>query len=107
VITFADISEFQEGAALPIYRAQHDVLIIRAHNGNRPDHLWPASRNDARKLNFTALGFYQYMVASRPADEQAHDFIKTVGAIRDNEFVICDSEEGVGSQISRVQVRRS
>ena len=99
----ADLSEFQVGANLSIYRASHDALILRAHNGHRPDYCWAEWQAAARALNFVALGFYQYVVASRTTISQAQDMIATVGKLRDNEFVVCDSEEGSGSQIIRVQ----
>lgn len=104
MITLADISEHQENIDAQIYiAAGHSCLIVRAHNGNRRDLKWPARRDYLRQHPFDALGYYQYVVANRPVADQAHDFIACVGPLRDNEFVICDSEEGAGSQIARVQ----
>lgn len=101
---FADISEHQDGADLAAYRRSgFDVLILRAHNGNRPDNVFKRWQSQARAIGFTALGFYQYMVEGRDAVSQARDFINTVGSIHDNEFVICDNEEGKGSQIGRCE----
>lgn len=103
-LRLADISEFQIGANLAEYkRSGFDVLILRAHNGHRTDKTFWSWQKQARTLGFTALGFYQYMVESRPATEQARDFCSTVGVLRKNEFAICDNEEGAGSQIERCE----
>ena len=103
-IRLADISEFQANIEAGAYLAAgHTCLIVRAHNGHRADHMWPVRRDYLRRYPFDAIGFYQYLVSSRPAPDQAHDFIATVGDIRANEFVVCDSEEGAGGQIDRVQ----
>jgi GH25 family lysozyme M1 (1,4-beta-N-acetylmuramidase) len=100
----ADISEFQENIDAGVYiRSGHTCLIVRAHNGNRPDHFWPTRRDYLREFKFDALGWYQYLVDERNSTDQARDFIRTVGDIRSNEFVIVDSEEGSGDQTSRVQ----
>jgi hypothetical protein len=65
--------------------------------------MWPGRRDYLRGYPFDCLGWYQYMVASRSAVDQALDFIECVGALRQNEFVVCDSEEGSGDQRGRVQ----
>jgi len=104
MITLADISEWQESLDAPAYiAAGHSCLIIRAHSGYRPDKLWASRRDYVRQYPFAALGYYQFLVTSRPATEQAHDFIACVGTLRPNEFAICDSEEGAGDQTARVQ----
>jgi GH25 family lysozyme M1 (1,4-beta-N-acetylmuramidase) len=100
----ADISEHQpniDGAAF--LAGGCSCLIVRAHNGNRKDNIWPARRDYLRGLKFNALGWYQYVVSSRDAAQQARDFCATVGSLRPNEFVVCDSEEGSGSQVARIQ----
>jgi GH25 family lysozyme M1 (1,4-beta-N-acetylmuramidase) len=103
-ITLADVSEFQQNVDAPAYlQGGHSCIIARAHNGNRPDRIWPARRDYLRKHPFDAIGYYQYLVAGRDANAQAHDFISTVGDIRENEFVILDLEEGSGNQTPRAQ----
>jgi GH25 family lysozyme M1 (1,4-beta-N-acetylmuramidase) len=98
----ADISEFQETIDARAYlSAGHSCLIVRAHNGHRPDNKWPGRRDYLRGYPFTALGWYQYLVSSRDAATQARELIKTVGPLRDNEFVILDHEEGAGNQTGR------
>jgi GH25 family lysozyme M1 (1,4-beta-N-acetylmuramidase) len=103
-IRLADVSEFQEDIDAGVYiRTGHTCLIVRAHNGNRVDNKWPARRDYLRRFPFVALGFYQYLVDERASTNQARDFIQTVGPLRPNEFVACDSEEGSGDQTARVQ----
>jgi GH25 family lysozyme M1 (1,4-beta-N-acetylmuramidase) len=100
----ADISEFQSNIDAPAYLAGgHSCLIVRAHNGYRPDNLWPGRRDYLRAHPFVALGWYQYLASNRDAQQQARDFINTVGPLRPNEFVILDHEEGAGNQISRAE----
>jgi lysozyme len=100
----ADISEFQESIDANAYlRGGYSCLIVRAHNGYRPDNLWPARRDYLRGFGFTALGWYQYVVADRDTRDQARAFISAVGELRGNEFAVCDLEEGSGAQRSRAQ----
>jgi len=102
--TLADISEFQQNIDAPPYIAGgHTCLIVRAHNGYRKDNLWPARRDYVRKFKFDCVGYYQYLAASRDAAQQAREFLATVGPLRDNEYLICDHEEGAGNQIPRAQ----
>ena len=99
-IRLADCSEFQSSIDAPAYLAAgHTTLIVRAHNGYRPDKLWRERRDYLRRFPFAALGFYQYIAADRDPAEQAHDFIAAVGPLRANEFPVGDLEEGKGSQI--------
>ena len=99
----ADISEFQANFdAVKYKKAGYRCIIARAHNGYRPDYQWPKRRDYIRAEGFTAVGYYQYLVSDRDPVSQARDFCDCVGALRDNEFVICDSEEGSGDQIARV-----
>jgi len=102
-IRLADISEYQDIDAGAYLRGGHTCLIVRAHNGNRPDYKWPARRDYLRGFKFDALGWYQYLVDEVTSVAQARAFIATVGPIRDNEFVIVDSEEGAGDQTDRIQ----
>ena len=99
----ADISEFQPNIDAPAYLGGgYRCLIVRAHNGNRPDNMWPGRRDYLRRYDFTALGYYQYLVTNRDPGAQARDFCNTVGPLRGNEFCICDCEAGSGSQVARV-----
>lgn len=105
MLVLADISEFQKNIDAPTYLgAGHTCLIVRAHNGWRMDHMWPLRRDYVRGFKFDAIGYYQYLVAGRPAGDQARDFIRAVGPLRPNEFVILDLEEGSGNQTDRAQV---
>jgi hypothetical protein len=100
----ADISEHQpniDGAAY--LSGGFSCLIVRAHNGSRKDHIWPVRRDYLRGFKFVALGWYQYVVAGRDAAQQAREFCEAVGPLRENEFAVCDCEEGPGSQVARVQ----
>lgn len=100
----ADISEFQESVDATAYRAAgHQCIICRAHNGFRLDKMWPGRRDYLRAHNFTALGFYLYLVAGRDPASQAHDFCMAVGSLRANEYMIVDHEEGAGDQSGRCQ----
>ena len=98
----ADISEHQENIDAPAYLGGgHTCLIVRAHNGYRPDSKWPARRDYLRGYDFDALGWYQYLVEDRDSAQQANDFCDTVGPLRGNEFMILDHEEGSDSQVHR------
>lgn len=100
----ADISEFQPNLDADAYLAGgHRCIIIRAHNGTRPDNIWPARRDYVRQFPFVAVGYYQYLKPNVDADAQARAFIAAVGQLHANEFPICDAEEGAGSQVARVE----
>ena len=100
----ADISEWQTSIDAPAYlNGGYKCLIVRAHSGYRPDKYWPARRDYLRQHNFTALGYYAYLTADRDAAQQAREFVDCVGALRGNEFVVLDSEEGSGSQVTRCE----
>ena len=104
MITLADISEYQQSLNAGSYLAAgHHCIIVRAHNGYRPDNMWPGRRDYLRKFPFVAVGYYQYLVGGRPSVDQAEDLIGTLGTLAHNEFVICDSEEGSGFQGDRVR----
>lgn len=103
-IRFADISEWQSNFDADAYlKAGHTVIIVRAHNGNRPDKLWPARRDYVRGKRFAAVGYYHYLVADRDAAAQARDFTRAVGSLKPNEFPILDLEEGSGAQSARAR----
>ena len=105
MITLADVSEFQGDIEAPAYlRSGHTCLIVRAHNGWRPDRMWPVRRDYLRKYQFDCIGWYQYLVAGRDAGAQAHDFISAVGPLHPNEFACLDLEEGAGDQTGRAHI---
>jgi len=100
----ADISEFQSSFDARAYMGGgYSCLIVRAHNGWRKDNLWPARRDYVRQYPFTAVGFYQYLVQSRDAGQQAREFIACVGTLKANEFLVLDLEEGGGNQVPRAE----
>lgn len=102
-IYMADISEFQSNIDAPTYLQARACVICRTHNGNRPDNMMPARRNYLRGYPFVAIGWYQYLVASRDPAQQARDFIATIGTLGANEYPILDYEEGPSNAISRAQ----
>ena len=80
------------------------MIICRVHNGYRMDHALPARVRYLRSKPFVAIGWYAYMVADRSATDQAREFVSMIGALRPNEFPICDHEEGEGTnQVSRTE----
>jgi hypothetical protein len=89
-IRLADISEFQSNIDAPAYLGGgHRVVIIRAHNGYRPDQFMPSRRDYLRSHPFVGIGYYQ--------------FIAAVERLQDHEWPILDLEEGGGSQVARAQ----
>ena len=102
MITFADVSEFQNTFDADAYLAGgYRVVIVRAHNGYRKDNKWPARRDYVRAKPFVAVGYYQYLAKDRDAASQARDFTATIGKLAPNEFPILDLEEGAGDQTGR------
>jgi GH25 family lysozyme M1 (1,4-beta-N-acetylmuramidase) len=100
----SDISEWQANIDAPAYLdGGHQCIIARTHNGNRPDNTMPGRRDYLRGHKFTGIGWYQYLVASRDAADQARDFVAGVGTLKGNEWPILDVEEGSGSQTSRAE----
>jgi hypothetical protein len=101
-----DLSEWQKGADLAaLAAAGYPALILRAHNGHRPDTMFQEWQAQARRLGFAALGFYQYLAADVDAAHQAADFaaiVAAAGPLRPGEFLLCDDEEGAGDQAPRV-----
>lgn len=103
-ITIADISEFQPSFdADPYLASGHPVIIVRAHNGSRPDHTMPGRRDYVRSKPFTAVGYYQYLLQTIDPVTQARAFITTIGKLAENEFAILDHEEGGGNQTPRAE----
>jgi GH25 family lysozyme M1 (1,4-beta-N-acetylmuramidase) len=104
-IRFCDISEHQPNVdQRAYYNAGYRVFIYRAHSGYRPDKAMPARREATRRVPFTAVGIYHYLVKDRDPAEQAREFIAAVGKLAPNEFPICDYEEiAPGNQIKRAE----
>lgn len=102
MIHLADVSEFQGTIDWPAYGRAFPAVIIRAHNGSRPDKRFAANRDGARS-NVALRGFYHYLKAGRDPAVQAAGFCNTVAALLPGEFVAVDAEEGSGSQVERVQ----
>jgi GH25 family lysozyme M1 (1,4-beta-N-acetylmuramidase) len=102
-IYMADISEFQTNIDAPTYLKNHQCVICRVHNGDRPDHMMPVRMNYLREQPFAGIGWYQYLATDRDPAAQAHDFISLVGHLRTNEWPILDLEVGNGDQTARAQ----
>ena len=103
-ITLADASEYQPNVDADAYiKGGHAVLIVRVHNGYRPDKEMPGRARYLRGKPFVALGWYQFLAEDRDAATQAREFISTVGALHPNEFPILDLEKGRGNQTPRAE----
>lgn len=89
MIEFADVSEWQGAINWPAY--DRPIAIARAHNGYRPDNSWPNNR-DGMRAHVSVRGWYQFLVPTRTPEDQAHDFIATVGVLLPDEFAVADSE---------------
>lgn len=100
MIHLADVSEHQGPVDWAAYGAKYGAVIVRAHNGNRPDNLWEQNRDGAR-AHCRVRGWYQYLLSGVDPVAQADQFCSTVGALQPGEFVVCDVESGVGSQVDR------
>ena len=98
----ADISEFQQVIDWPTYGAHVPGVIIRAHNGNRPDNYWQRNLAGSR-ANVTWRGFYQYLPANVDPVAAARAFQATTGPLEPGEVAILDLEEGSGDQRARRQ----
>jgi GH25 family lysozyme M1 (1,4-beta-N-acetylmuramidase) len=102
---FCDISEHQPNVdQRAYYNAGYRVFVYRAHSGYRPDLTMPARREATRKVPFSAVGIYAYVVKDRDPAQQAREFVAAIGKLQPNEFPICDYEEiAPGSQVNRVE----
>jgi GH25 family lysozyme M1 (1,4-beta-N-acetylmuramidase) len=102
---FCDISEHQPNVdQKAYYDAGYRVFIFRTHNGYRADKIMPARLQAARKVPFTAIGLYAYLVKDRDPVQQAHEFIAGIGKLQPNEFPILDYEEiAPGNQVDRAK----
>lgn len=104
-ITFSDISQWQPTFDPAAYLAAgHTIIILRAlSKDDGPDKMMPERRDQVREHDFTAVGYYNRLNASRDPADQAREFIKIVGDLRDNEFPILDHEDGTGNQTPRAE----
>jgi GH25 family lysozyme M1 (1,4-beta-N-acetylmuramidase) len=103
MIHLADVSEFQDTIDWPTYGRSYAAVIVRAHNGHRPDRRWAENRQGAR-ANVAIRGWYHYLVKGSDAAEQAAEFSNTVAPLLPGEFVAVDVEEGSGSQVERAKL---
>jgi hypothetical protein len=103
-IRMADVSEFQDNVDAPAYiAAGHEIIICRTYNGNRPDHKMPGRRDYLRAQPFKGIGWYAYLEPGPSAEQQAHQFVQTIGHLGPNEWPILDHEQGAGDQRGRAQ----
>jgi len=104
-VLLADISEFQHSIADPVYLRWSQAIVIRAAYGaNHPDRSWFGGQRRALLLEGGArfLGLYQYLVAGQDPVAQAKAMVSILGGkLNPGEVVICDIEEGSGSQRAR------
>ena len=98
----ADVSEFQQVIDWAAYGASVPGVIVRAHNGSRPDLYWARNLAGAR-ANVMWRGFYQYLPASIDPVAAARAFQATTGPLLPGEVAILDLEEGSGDQRGRRQ----
>jgi hypothetical protein len=98
----ADVSEFQGAINWAAYGAATPGVIVRAHNGWRPDNYWPANRDGAR-AHVSWRAWYQYLPAGVDPTAAAHQFQATTGPLLPGEVAILDLEEGAGDQRGRRQ----
>ncbi len=101
-MVIADVSEFQQTIDWAAYGAAVPGVIIRAHNGARPDKFWIANCDGARK-HVAWRGFYQYLPAGVDPVAAARMFQATTGPLLPGEVAILDLEEGSGDQRARRQ----
>lgn len=104
-VYLADISEFQPSISDAAYLAWSQAIVIRAAYGaSHADHAWYGGQRRALLLQGGAkfLGIYQYLVASQDPVAQAKALVSILGGkLNTGEKIICDIEEGGGSQAAR------
>jgi Putative peptidoglycan binding domain/Glycosyl hydrolases family 25 len=103
-VLLADVSEFQPDIADAAYLNWSKAIVIRAMYGDaHDDGAWygGARRADLHAGGAQFLGIYQYLVASQDPVTQAQALCSLLGSLEDGEVVICDVEEGAGSQQAR------
>ena len=101
-LTIADLSEFQGTVDWAAYGAANPAVIVRAHNGSRPDFRWAANLAGAR-AHCRWRGWYQYLNAGQDAAGAARALRATVGPLLPGEVYILDLEAGDGDQRGRQQ----
>jgi GH25 family lysozyme M1 (1,4-beta-N-acetylmuramidase) len=89
-----DVSEHQDAVDLA---AVGPAVILRAHNGRRPDATFKTRQAAARK-HCAVRGFYGYVVDDRDAATQGREFAAVVGRLQEGEFAVCDLEVGAGDR---------
>lgn len=101
-----DISEFQPNIHDAVVLKWTRAVIIRAMYGStHDDKAWygGARRDQLHSGGALMVGIYQYLVAGQSAVVQARALLDLVGSLRPGEKLICDLEEGSGSQAGRWQ----
>jgi GH25 family lysozyme M1 (1,4-beta-N-acetylmuramidase) len=105
-VLLADVSEFQPDVSDKAYLAWSKAIVIRAAYGaSHVDRAWYGGQRRALLLEGGArfLGIYQYLVAGQDAGAQARALVSILGGrLNPGEVVICDLEEGSGSQRGRL-----
>lgn len=91
-LVWADISEWQEVIDWSAYARGHPMVCVRVHSGGRPDLFWEPNRDGARDA-VEVRGWYHYFTRDRAADDQARDFLSTLGAVHPGEWVMLDAEQ--------------
>lgn len=99
MLIIADYSEFQS----EVHPPADQIVIIRAHNGWRPDNYFLQNRADAHQAGCPAVGIYQYLPANVDPAAAASQLLQLIGKLAPDEWLICDLEEGAGNQQSRWQ----
>jgi len=104
-VLLADISEFQPSISDAAYLKWSKAIVIRAAYGaSHTDRAWFGGQRRALLLAGGArfLGIYQYLVAGQDPVAQAKALVSIIGGkLNTGEKIICDIEEGHGSQASR------
>ena len=81
-------------------------MIARINYGLvKVDNYADANVDGLRGAGADALGWYTYLIAGQDPAQQADILVRVIrahGGLRQNEFVVCDVEEGSGDQSSRV-----
>ena len=104
-VLLGDVSEFQPSISDKTYLAWSKAIVIRAAYGaSHTDHAWFGGQRRALLLAGGArfLGIYQYLVAGQDPAAQAKALVSILGGkLNTGEKIICDIEEGSGSQAGR------
>jgi hypothetical protein len=97
-----DLSEYQTAVDFAKLATATPAVILRAHNGARPDRTFAARLPQARAHMQVRL-FYGYCRQGVDAGQQGRQLAQTVGALQPGEAVVCDLEEGDGDQSGRLK----